>query len=409
MSFLNNKYFSLYRDTELEAFYDVDLKYRRKIIYSHMMVHLLPVSVVGVVYWLLPDSAIVPYLLAGSVLVYIIIITETISYLFPKSRDIYKKYYIWMLMPLFLIASYGGYHIMSEIMATESDLEGEFFSYMGYILFNLIWAMGLFIWAHIGLAQILYASRVLYTRKAEVEADVRFATEVQNRILQDISVQTDDISAYACSIAANELGGDYFELVRRENRLFATVGDVSGHSFGAGLIMTLTKSAVQTHLEYNHDPAKIMTSLNRMLLRQSDRSMYATMIMLKIDLATLSAELCNAGHLPILHINGNTGELNHRYKKGMGLGIHEKAEYSNLAFPITRGDLIIMFSDGLIETRDREMKVRELSDFVQIIKKIKPEKGDYPAEIATTILKTVKESDFSEKMEDDSTVIVIKL
>ena len=55
MSFFNKKYISVYRDEELEAFYDIDVKYRRKIIIAHMMIHLFPLLLVVLYFWQYSD------------------------------------------------------------------------------------------------------------------------------------------------------------------------------------------------------------------------------------------------------------------------------------------------------------------------------------------------------------------
>ncbi len=241
-----------------------------------------------------------------------------------------------------------------------------------------------------------------------IKADVRFATEIQDQILKNINLEQNGTRAYACSLPANELGGDFFELSIKNNNLFAIVGDVSGHSFGAALLMAMTKSALQTHLNYNHDPSKIMKELNGLFLSQSNRSMYATMSMVKLDLNANKVELCNAGHLPVLHIIRETGELIYRNQKGLGLGMSNKAKFTNHEFPIQKGDLLILYSDGLIETRDEQMKIRETDHFEKIIKNAFS-LSDSPKELAIKILEAVKQSDYSEKMQDDSTLVLIEV
>ncbi|MDG5767112.1 PP2C family protein-serine/threonine phosphatase [Balneolales bacterium ANBcel1] len=409
MSLLNNKFISIYRDADLEAFYDADPKYRIKIIAAHLMIHLLPVIIVVLGYLLFPDLQSMWIVLAFCAFLYVATIVETTSYLFPQSRRIYKKFLPWFIIPLFVVGGGAGYYFGVNLFESTRDMDSEPILYFGYFLVGIGWTIGVFIWAHIGLSLILGASRYLYTRKAEVEADVRFATEVQKRILDDVALSEGDCRGYACSIPANELGGDFFELSRRANEVFATVGDVSGHSFGAGLLMTMTKSALQVHFEYNNDPARIMSALNRMFLKQSDRSMYATMVMLKIDHNRQKALLCNAGHLPVLHVNGRTGEVIHRYRKGMGLGIHESAEYSNMEFPYEQGDRFILYSDGLTETRDERMEVRDPEAFEQIVRECASAASGTPKQLAEAIITKVKNDNHSGQWEDDATLIVIEV
>lgn len=306
MSLLNNKYISIYRDEELEAFYDIDIKYRRKIIIAHMMIHLFPLLLVVLYFWQYSDYQYAKIMIGIGGIFYIGVIAETTSYLFPSSRQFYKKNIIWINIPAFLISAVVGGFLGYELMTMNFELDRDLFIGFGSVAGSIFFNTSVFIWAYVGLSQIFSASRAIYKRKAAMEADMRFASEVQNRILKEISVEQNETGAYGCSLPANELGGDFFELAFLDDQLFASIGDISGHSFGAGLLMTMTKSALQTHLQYNRDPAKIMDALNTMMMSQTDRAMYATMTMLKVDLQTQKATLTNAGHLPIIQIKNNS-------------------------------------------------------------------------------------------------------
>lgn len=405
MSFFNNKYiqFSMYRDADLEAFYDIDPKYRRSIIFAHMMIHFLPVIVavllfrefLGVTYTLQVSIA--------SILFYSGVILETTAYMYPRSRKLFKRIFPWLFIPFTLIGGYGGYVVGTEFFSLGSLQQ------FGTYSATLAVGFGVFIWTYIGMSLVLKASRAIYTKKASIEADVRFATEVQKRILKDVTIQHHSSKAYAISIPANELGGDYFELSRHEDTIFASVGDVSGHSFGAGLLMTMTKSALQTHLEYNRDPSGIIKSLNRMFLKQSDRRMFATMAMLKLNLSTKKAYLCNAGHHPVLHFVAETGELEDRQIEGIVLGVRDKAEYANLEFSVAKGDVLFLYSDGLIETRDQYLNIRDADFFEQMIKQAVSGPAVDPEELSKGIMAEIEQSDYADRFEDDATLIAIKV
>lgn len=406
MSLFNNKYiqFSLYRDADLEAFYEIDPKYRRSIIFSHMMIHFLPVLLIMVYFWGVVGDAFIWQVLLVTLLFYALIILETTAYMFPSSRKVYKRYFPWFLIPLAIIGGYGGYTTGFEIMRMESGI-----SRPGAYSAGIFGGFGIFVWTYLGMSLILKASRAIYSKKAEIEADVRFATEVQNRILEDVSIEYNSSKAYATSVPANELGGDFFELSRHDNTLYACIGDVSGHSFGAGLLMTMTKSALQTHLEYNHNPSEIVKALNGMFLKQSDRAMYATMSLLKLDLSSKQAEVCNAGHLPLYHYVAEEKKLVTRYKKGLGLGLINQAEFENLRFTVEKGDLLFLYSDGLIEIRDEQSSIRDIKFFEQLVHRLMQQPFDGPEELSKMIFKEVQNADHSDKFEDDATLTIIEV
>jgi len=407
MSLFNNEKFTIYRDTDLEAFYEIDLKNRRKIILAHVIILLFPVVIAFFFTQIYSFGSFGFWLIIFSLLLYAIAIVETSSYLFPKSRVFYKKYFLWIIIPVSFLISLGGYFAVIDLIEIAHNRD-EMRATILKILAGGGGVFSLFMISQFGLSQILYASKSLYTKKAKVEADIQFATEIQERILKEISIDQNELKAYACSYPANELGGDYFELSLQDDQLFASIGDISGHSFGAGLLMTLTKSALQTHLVYNQDPARVMDALNTMLNQQTGRAMYATMVLLKLDITNRIATLCNAGHLPVLHIPAESGEAIHRYKRGMGLGLTVAVSYNNLEFSVKKGDLLILYSDGLVETRDENMQIRDAGFFESIVcETIKETNLDSPAVLAAEILKKVRATDHSNKMEDDSSLITI--
>ena len=405
MSFFNNDYvqFSLYRDTDLEAFYDIDPKYRRSIIFAHMMIHFLPVLVAVLFLEKLWGSAYTNYIWGASLLFYTAIILETIAYMYPSSRKLFKKIFPWLFIPIAIFGGYAGYLIGTGAFSSNSGLQ-----HLGIFSFGIAAGFGIFIWTYLGMSLILKASRAIYTKKAAIEADVRFATEVQKKILKDVGVELNSSCAYAKSVPANELGGDFFELSHQDTFIFACIGDVSGHSFGAGLLMTLTKSSLQTHLDYNHDPASIAAALNKLFLSQSDKSMYSTMSLLKYDTSSRKAALCNAGHLPVLHYNKERNKVETQYKKGLGLGLISSASYGNQEFDVQKGDILFLFSDGLIETRNKDGGVRDLDAFKQILTRSVRQDYRSPKELTDIIFKEVKECDYADKFEDDATLIILE-
>ena len=152
-----------------------------------------------------------------------------------------------------------------------------------------------------------------------------------------------------------------------------------------------------------------MGALNNTLNRQTERSMYATMTLLKLNITDRKATLCNAGHLPILHIPKETNEIIHRYEKGLGLGITETAHFKNLEFDLEKGDRLILYSDGLVETRDENLKIRDTAFFEELVYNTLKSESYLPEELSSELLKKVRESDYSSQMEDDCSLIVIEV
>lgn len=409
MTLFDNKQFSIYRDADLEAFYDVNTKYRRKIVAAHAIVYFFPVFFTLLITYFYSFGNFGYWLIVFSLFLYAIAIVETASYLFPKSRAYYKRYFLWIIVPLSILLGLGGFFSVIDFIELSQNRETQIGTTLLHVFAGVAGVFLLFGICQFGLNQILRASKSLYTQKAKAQADIQFATEVQKRILQEVEIDKFGVSAYACSKPANDLGGDFFELSCRDDQLFASIGDISGHSFGAGLLMTLSKSALQTHLEYNSDPAGVMSALNTTLNHQTDRSMYATMTLMRLNMRDRTVTLCNGGHLPVLHIPADSGKIIHRYEKGIGLGITKTAQYRNIEFKAKKGDLLILYSDGLIETRDEDLQIREAAFLEELVSEIIESGSNSTRGLAAQLLKEVRKHDHSNEMEDDTSLIIIRV
>ena len=98
MKLFNNDYFTIYRDSDLEAFYDVDLKNRGKLILAHIIIYFFPVLAAIMLTEIYSFDRFATWLIIFSFVLYIIAVAEITAYLFPKSRKLYKKYFLWIVI-----------------------------------------------------------------------------------------------------------------------------------------------------------------------------------------------------------------------------------------------------------------------------------------------------------------------
>lgn len=403
---------TLYRDTDFEAFYNVKLRYKLQVIAAHMVLYLLP-ALVSLVYVTAFES---PELVRSSITVvtafYLGFITEVAFYLFAPTRAFYKKF-MWIFTAVFISAGLLlGFYFGALLSFSHNELEHIEYGLPLLSTFDpgsrqIIVVFGSFGLTYLGIWLFLRTSRNLYQETSRINSEIRFAAEVQKRILSGTEVRVDRLTASAESISAAELGGDFYELSKHDGSLIACIGDISGHGFGAGLLMAITRSALQTHLYYKKDLAGIMHALNTMLLEQSDRRMFATLMLARIHPETLQAELCNAGHIPAYHYQRSTGTLKQRYLRGNGLGITPRSEFQMLTFSMEPGDLLIMCSDGYTETRNRSGKMYETSHFEELLLHVCMNHSQNIPLLRNTLNKTLFPV-ADKKPEDDATLIVIQ-
>ncbi|MEU4357740.1 PP2C family protein-serine/threonine phosphatase [Streptomyces virginiae] len=146
-------------------------------------------------------------------------------------------------------------------------------------------------------------------------------------------------------VAARTNGGRTLEIV---------LTDVSGKGMEAGSRALLLSGAFGGLLGAL-PPHGFLPAANGYLLRQDWDEGFATSIHLVLDLETGDYELLSAGHLPALQLCAGTGRWQEKSGEGPLLGVYDAAEFTPARGSLRRGDVLMLFTDGLVETADREI------------------------------------------------------
>ncbi|MGP3686048.1 PP2C family protein-serine/threonine phosphatase [Streptomyces sp. IBSNAI002] len=146
-------------------------------------------------------------------------------------------------------------------------------------------------------------------------------------------------------VAARTNGGRTLEIV---------LTDVSGKGMEAGSRALLLSGAFGGLLGAL-PPHGFLPAANGYLLRQDWDEGFATSIHLVLDLQTGDYELLSAGHLPALQLSAGTGRWQEKTGEGPLLGVYDGAEFTPARGNLRRGDVLMLFTDGLVETADREI------------------------------------------------------
>jgi serine phosphatase RsbU (regulator of sigma subunit) len=381
----------------LEPFYGAKAKEKTGVVLSVALLGSLPVLIVYFAFTdLQPPWQRILVTVTGITVLMIINIYAVI--LFKKSREFYERYEL-ILVPTFLyfisIVFYK-YALSLQDLSLPAALSPGNIAAVLYAIAAI----------PLGVKLLLSANRTIFDKKARAEDELQFASEVQKQFLNDRTVSTDTFSAFGTSRTARQVGGDFLYLDDLDDgSIVAAVGDVSGHSFGAGLIMSMLVTMTEDYIYFMKSPKGLMENLNRKLLNQPKRNLFATMGC--IQLTGEKAKIWNAGHMPVLKQSQYEDELIKIKPAGFALGMTGQATYQPTEVQLQPGDYLVLYSDGLVETRDAEGQVRDENHFYETVKSVLNKGG--PCDfIATSILEKVLEDDFSDYPEDDLTIVVIQ-
>lgn len=219
-------------------------------------------------------------------------------------------------------------------------------------------------------------SKAKLIEQEKLKKEVELASRIQTCLLPDISVsKAYDIAAKM--IPAENVGGDYYDFINvLEDRIWLGIGDVSGHGLTTGLIMMMAQTAFNTILLSNPHISSIdlIIQANRVIYRNIKERMkedhFMTLSFLSAD---LNGEVTYAGaHLDILVYRAATGIIESFRTTGLWLGLlPEISEYlKESSFTLKKGDVMLLYTDGIIEAMNKSGKLYEPKRLFEVFKKL---------------------------------------
>ncbi|MGA8940576.1 MAG: PP2C family protein-serine/threonine phosphatase, partial [Acidobacteriaceae bacterium] len=209
------------------------------------------------------------------------------------------------------------------------------------------------------LATVLLAGIGLrsYVRGRRLEEQIEIARQVQSRLLPSTTIALPGHQLATEYQPSGLVGGDFYDVFPSPTRGFALViGDVSGKGIPAALLMGVIHGAVRTaswqSTAAHHEEES--RKLNLLLCEHASGNRFASMFWCVYDEQLHTLRYVNAGHCPpflLTHSNGQlvTTRLDHG---GPVLGLLPTATYEATTLQISPGDLLVMYSDGLVEANN---------------------------------------------------------
>lgn len=258
--------------------------------------------------------------------------------------------------------------------------------------------------AAITIQQIQMYQQILDKKQAEKEIGV--AAEIQSSMIPHTFPETDKFELYGFSIAAKGVGGDYYDYINfGNNKLAMTMFDVSGKGVPASLIMVMIRSILRTIASLNEDTKDVMTRLNNTIAGEIVEDRYATGYYLLFDAEKGIMSYTNAGHGPLVLYRAASDEFEFLDTEGMPIGIMAGVEYGQNYTILEKGDIAILYTDGITECMNLTHEEFGLERFKEVIRKNKRESA---REIANRVLEAITVFAGTAPQHDDETLLVLK-
>lgn len=252
----------------------------------------------------------------------------------------------------------------------------------------------------------LIQERKTAAQKELIEGELKVARTIQMSLIPKTFPafpEREEFDLFALLEPAREVGGDLYDFfLTLDDRLYFTVGDVSGKGVPASLFMAVTRTLLRARsMEYLH-PDEILKSVNIELCRDNDSGMFVTQFLGVMNLNTGEIFYSNAGHnLPFIIRSSGQVEVLPRLP-GMGMGVIEEADYQRGSCFLDYGDCLLVYTDGVTEAVNPNF---ELFGEARLFEVLNDNVGQNPRVICQQILKAVNEYAAGAEQADDITIL----
>ena len=221
-----------------------------------------------------------------------------------------------------------------------------------------------------------------------------------------------DIAAYM--EPADEIGGDYYDILQTPSSTHISIGDVTGHGLESGIVMLMTQATVRTQLDtVQNDLKQVLINVNRTVYEnvqrmESDKHLTLALLSYHYDNGLGKVQLCGQHEsVIIVRANGEVEEKN-TDELGFPIGLIDAIEdYTQVdeTIQLHAGDTLVLYTDGITEAADREHTLFGTEKLKAIIQQHHLQDSE---RIKSEIINAVKNHIGEQKLFDDLTLVVIK-
>jgi serine phosphatase RsbU (regulator of sigma subunit) len=248
--------------------------------------------------------------------------------------------------------------------------------------------------------------------KDRLEEELRIARQIQMSLLPaEQGVTMAGLRIAALCLPAAEVGGDYYDLLPlSETRLGVLVADVSGKGTSAALYMAELKGLVLSLSRIYESPARLLGEANRILAANMDARSFITMTYAVVDVTAATLRFARAGHSPLIQFEARSGKTRLLTPPGLGLGLDRGDRFEQIlqeeVVPLEKGDVFLLFTDGLSEAMNAEAELFGEGRLARILRETEGLQAD---EIRERILLEVRAFAGGAIQADDMTLVILKV
>jgi two-component system sensor histidine kinase ChiS len=260
---------------------------------------------------------------------------------------------------------------------------------------------------HIGIQQ-------LRAENLRMSAELDVTRRLQQMILptkQEMS-QVADLDIAGFMEPAEEIGGDYYDVLQHNGRILFGIGDVTGHGLESGVLMLMAQTAVRTLLENNQtNPVIFLNTLNKTIYKNTQQRMGVekTLTLSLLEYSPTEGILGLSGQHEDIIVIRNDGrlELIDTFDLGFPIGLEEDITdfVSQAKIQLNPSEVVVLYTDGITEAENQDGKRYGIERLCEVVKNAWQQEAE---KIRLAVIDDLRQFIGKREVLDDITLLVIK-
>jgi sigma-B regulation protein RsbU (phosphoserine phosphatase) len=208
--------------------------------------------------------------------------------------------------------------------------------------------------------------------KERMDHEMELARQIQQSLLPRESTVIDDFIIAGTQEAAEQVGGDYYNMFPLSNgRVGFVIADVAGKGLGGCLVTSMIDVLMRSLCPLYTSPSALMVALEASLIDSLQPGVFVTMFYGTLDPDSGNLVYASAGHNPVLHYHAATKQIEYRKPDGVPLGLFRddslKSSLRDNSINLEPGDLVLESTDGFneaINVRGEEFGFDRMEDIL---------------------------------------------
>jgi len=252
------------------------------------------------------------------------------------------------------------------------------------------------------------ANDELVQKQIRQEQELAIASEIQSNLLPKELPKGTGLEISAINLMARYIGGDYYDcVITPSGQVAFVIADVMGKGVPAALFMTMVRTIWRSNaMMDSKSPGETLEAMNRAGYPDlSSNWRYVTMFSAIYDPKTSTLKYANSGHNPPFYLPRGCDKFEELDTEGTLIGIMPDTKYYTVERVLNEGDLIVIYTDGIIESE----RGKEFFGIEKLKEVIIQNRASDVEEIQDKIIAAVKEYTQGELQSDDITLMVLRV